>query len=109
MMSNPTLNKSVIQNSFNCKSLDFLNCDFFSQLGQSMSQVTSDEKSKAKQGQTIMVYNLSKNLIFLVAQYLKCNELYSFILSSAKIYKKITQDPFFKQVSTQTYSRFFFQ
>ncbi|MFS8159322.1 MAG: hypothetical protein ACMG6E_03755 [Candidatus Roizmanbacteria bacterium] len=52
---------------------------------------------------------MSKNVLFVVLTYLKCDELFSFILTCGKIYNKIVVDPYFKQVAVQAYSGFFFQ
>ena len=94
-MSNPSL-QLLISNPFDANKLEFLNCDFFSSLTQNAGKGLTDSKSKARPGQELLVHKLSKNVLFVVLTYLKCDELFSFILTCGKIYNKIVVDPYFK-------------
>ena len=106
-MANPTF-KDLNLNQLDASKLQFLNCDFFSCLGSTKKALVNDSLSSAKPGQELLIHRLSKNVLFVVLQYLKCDELYSFVLTCAKLYNKITIDPFFKHVATDAYSGFFF-
>lgn len=88
-----------------------VNCNksgFLSALMNKVPKENNADRSKAKPGQRILITNLNKNVLFVVLTYLKCDEIYALLKSSEKIHRKISADPFFKQVASDAFSAFFF-
>lgn len=88
-MSNPP-SKCMFLNPMEACKLDFLNNNFFATLNCCSTNSSQNEKSKAKPGQQLLVHKLNKNLLFVLISYLKCSELFSFILTTGKLYHRMT-------------------
>ncbi len=50
---------------------------------------------------------MNKNVLMVMLPYLRSNESVSLILTSKKIYTKLTSDPYFFQIMNESYLNFF--
>lgn len=85
------------------------NLDFLSLLTKQSTSVPSDEVSRAKEGQILLVTKLPKNILNTIIVYLKSNEIFSLLKSSRVINQKLAQDLVFKKTCVDALFRFFFQ
>lgn len=88
---------------------DFLSSDFSNATLTKHCDHSYNERCQAKDDQDLHLPDLSKNVLFVVFEYLDSPDIFAVVKCNKRLHNKLTVDPYFHTIAAQALCKFFLQ